>query len=63
VSHGKMSGAIHFALNFLWLLSLLQGKESDTEYSESVLACASLQKSLNIRLLCFIRQELITGDF
>jgi hypothetical protein len=33
VSHGKTSGAIRFALNFLWLLSLLQGKESDIESS------------------------------
>jgi hypothetical protein len=26
---GKSSGAIGFALNFLWLLSLFQDKESD----------------------------------
>jgi len=30
---GKTSGAIRFALNFLWLLSLFHDKESDTDFS------------------------------
>jgi hypothetical protein len=29
MSNGKSSGAFGFALNFLWLLSLFQDKESD----------------------------------
>jgi len=30
VCNGKKCGALLFSLNFLWLLSLLLGKESDT---------------------------------
>ena len=39
MSNGKKCGAILFSLNFLWLLSLFQDKESDKLYLIFIFFC------------------------
>jgi hypothetical protein len=51
---GKKCGAIFFPLNFLWLLSLFQDKESDTESSMSAMAA---RPDLDFFIPFFIKKE------